>query len=236
MKKKRKTRGMRQSEKFVQHNASSSAEEKARAKNDAQIYPYFSKVQIMKFDNLIPKYISRADIWKEDALIEIMCEVDKLRIAIPASICQKIDKFIQDELYPAVYDEHYWDFLHTLDLGYFDEIGAFHVYDGKQDEYNELLAQKRSEIRDDYLTFSMIELCPILFTESTEKRDVECIFYDSQKSEIMQCYALIVDYLSNGFFDHEDVYSAFWNDFSKYRFTINIEIYKKFASITNLMG
>lgn len=198
-------------------------------------YSDFVKAQILECYNLMLNYVSSEDdVGDEDSLAEMHCGIDNLSVAIPSDIYQKIDSFIKEKLDPSVYDEHYWDFSQTPDIGDFDDAGDFHTYGEKQEvQQMNLIADKINEIKKDLQSFAVKELFPLLATDTECKDESKNICQTFMNNAIMKCFLLISGFLFSDDVENEETFLKMRHDVDRYRFAIPSEVYSKICGFIN---
>lgn len=126
-------------------------------------YSDFVKENVKRCYDMLFDYVIEKDIENEARYCQIRTEIRKTKIAIPQEIYGKIEAFADEYLDPIIYDDTYWDFLHTEELGHFDENGTFCLKDEKATLQScGLFLNKVIEIAEMLETFGMRELYPLL--------------------------------------------------------------------------
>ena len=86
------------------------------------------KENIQKCYELLKDHIASMEVEDEQRLADLTSEIDKLKLAIPPEIYEKIEIFIKEEFFPMVYEyERVFEALHKKEYGEYDENHTFCV-------------------------------------------------------------------------------------------------------------
>lgn len=142
---------------------SNQSEEKGKTMQDIRLTD-FNKSMILRCYELMKDYLHDEDMESEDCFSHMFCEVEKLKIAIPAVVYEKICQFIDDKLAPIIYErEDTFAECYREELGFYNEEG---IWEAKDEESVKKMCMafilKTMEIEQELDAFAMEELQPLL--------------------------------------------------------------------------
>ena len=127
----------------------------------------FSKNAVWKCYELMKNYLHDDEVEYESCFVAMFQEIDKIKIAIPEAIYQKITQFMDDSLAPIVYErEKTFSACYSDEVGFYNAEGRWEIRDeeGMKKLCMEFML-KLMEVEDELDEFAMKELYPLLSEE-----------------------------------------------------------------------
>lgn len=128
-------------------------------------YSDITKQNIQKCFSIIKNYLESWEVEDESRYAEMTVAIDRLKVAIPKDIFDKIMDFIKCEIAPLVYEhDTIFSSMYKEEYGHYDENHVFVIKDGKLNKVLEEYLKIVMDVEKRFDEFSTKELSPILLT------------------------------------------------------------------------